>query len=98
MTSRELKVLTIGLLVQYNKFHDRVRRDLDIQKHKLTILLTCTQRDGRSKAKIERTPSEAFEIIVLHDGRVTDYIPPSILEHATAVGLKYDGESFSTTE
>ena len=98
MTSRELKVLTLGLLVQYNKFHDRVRRDLELQKHKVSILLTCTQRDGRSKSKIERTPSEAFEIIELHDGRPSLVLSDAVVKHALSVGLKYDGESFSTTE
>lgn len=98
MTSRELKAMTIGLQVQYNKFYDRVRRDLDLQKRRISILITCTQRDGRSKAKIERTPSEAFEIIALIDNRVITDIPPEVIKHANDVGLKYDGESFSTTD
>lgn len=98
MTSRELKALTQGLQVQFNKFHDRVRRDLELQKHKVTILLTCTHRDGRSKHKIERVPSEAFEIIMLIDGRPSGRISQELIDYAEAVGLKYDGESFSTTE
>lgn len=97
MTSRELKALTQGLQVQFNKFHDRVRRDLELQKLKITILLTCTHREGRSKHKIERTPSEAFEIIVLMDGRPIGG-DIRVTRHATDAGLKYDGESFSTTE
>lgn len=96
MTSREIKDLSPKLQVLWNKLNDKVRRDIELRKRDISILLTCTQR-GDGKAKISRTPSEAFEIITLLHGRVTELIP-AIVQHAEEVGLKYDGTSFSTTE
>jgi hypothetical protein len=101
MTSREVRELSPKMQVLWNKFNDQVRRHTGIQKLKWQLLLTCTHRDGRSKHKIERTPSEAFECLLLIDGR-PDFRPMkdnwALMDFASNIGLKYDGESFSTTE
>ena len=93
MSSREIKHLSHDMQVLFNKFHDKVRRDTELQRLDVAILLTCTHRGGRGKDKINRMPSEAFEIVVLHDGRVTPFIPPEIVNHASQAGLKYDGSN-----
>lgn len=94
MSSREVRDLVPELQVLWNKLHDRVRRDVECQRRGITVLLICTHRDGRGKDKIERTPSEAFELIVLRDGRLID-LGTEIIKFANEVGLKYDGTSFS---
>ena len=102
MSSREIRCLSQEMQVLFNKFHDRVRRDLQLQRRGVTILLSCTHRTESEskklgepgKSKICRDPSEAFEIINLEHGRVC-FMDAAVIEHAKEVGLGYDGRSFS---
>lgn len=94
MTSREVRDLAPEIQVLWNKFHDRVRRDITLQRMDISILLSCTKREGKHKDLIYRTPSEAFEIVMLRDGRPETMLV-NIIEHAASVGLKYNGHSFT---
>lgn len=94
MTSREIRDLSSELQVLYNRFHDRVRRDVECQRQGLSFLLTCTYRDERDKNRISRVPSEAFEIVAMRHCRVEPVMPEEIVNHAEAAGLRYDGEHF----
>ena len=89
MASREIKDLSLATQILYNRFYDRCRRDVELLREDIAILLTCTHREDRSKSKISRTPSEAFEIVMLKDGRVMPDIDTKVITHAEAVGLKY---------
>lgn len=85
MSSREIKDLTPSMQVKYNKFYDRVRRDVDLLKHGISIIVTCTARSQDEQNKLagmglsERScpcihrgkdGSSAFDIAVLRYGKV----------------------------
>lgn len=89
MASREISSLSKPMQVLYNKFFDKVRRDTDLQRQGVTVLLICTYRkEERGHTLINRTPSEAFEVIALRHGRVEPILPEEVANHAESVGLK----------
>lgn len=90
MASREIRDLSQEMQVLYNRFFDRCRRDTELLKEGITVLLTCTHREGRGKDRINRVPSEAFEIITLRDGVVEPVLNSAkVFAHAETVGLRY---------
>jgi peptidoglycan L-alanyl-D-glutamate endopeptidase CwlK len=52
VASREIRHLSAAMQVLYNKFADRVRRDVELQKLGVTMLLTCTHRSNEEQAKL----------------------------------------------
>ena len=52
MASREIRDLSPEMQVLYNKFYDRVRRDVELAKRGLTILPICTYRSVEEQAKL----------------------------------------------
>lgn len=46
MASREIRDLSPAMQVLYNRFFDRCRRDIELQKMGVTVLLICTHRSG----------------------------------------------------
>lgn len=53
MSSREIRDLAPDMQAKYNRFHDRCRRDLNLLKHGIHVLLTCTWRSGAEMRKME---------------------------------------------
>lgn len=102
MTSREIRDLSPVMQALFNRFNDRVRRDQELQKEGISIILTCTYRSEsecnkigeRGKPKISRIPSEAFEIAMLKYGLIT-MIDKRIVKHAQEVGLEFHSGSFT---
>jgi hypothetical protein len=92
MASREIKELSKEMQILYNKFFDRCRRDTQLLKEGIAVLLTCTLREGRGKDKINRVPSEAFEVVMLRDGKVVLALDDRIIEHGREAGLRYTGD------
>ena len=105
MTSREIRDLTPVMQAMFNRFNDRVRRDLELQKEGISIILTCTHRSEaecnkigeRGKPKISRIPSEAFEIAMLKYGLIA-MTDSRIIAHAKEVGLEHHAGSFTKAE
>lgn len=102
MASREIKDLTQSMQVKYNKFADRCRRDLDLVKHGIAIILTCTNRTKDEQNKLaglglgDRScpcihNGSAFDVALLRYGKVVpsdgEYWT-AVCAHASAVGLK----------
>lgn len=52
MASREIRDLSPAMQVLYNKFNDRCRRDIELQKLGVTVLLICTFRDQDEQARL----------------------------------------------
>ena len=52
MASREIKHLSPAMQVYYNKFADRCRRDEELQKLGVTVLLICTYRSSEEQDKL----------------------------------------------
>lgn len=102
MSSREIRDLIPGMQIKYNKFHDLCRRDLELVKHGVTIILTCTNRSKDEQNKLaglglgDRScpcihNGSAFDIALLRYGKVvssTGEFWDIIAGHARAVGLK----------
>lgn len=105
MASREISKLSHEMQVLYNKLFDKCRRDTEMLKHGISILLTCTARNDlereklgeRGKSKISHTPSEAFEIVVLKYGTIVP-MADEVVAHAASVGLMYNGKHFEETK
>lgn len=53
MSSREIRDLAPDMQVKYNKFHDLCRRDLELIKHGIHVLLICTWRSGAEIRKMD---------------------------------------------
>ena len=84
MSSREIRDLSPTMQVLYNKFYDRCRRDVELLKSGVSVLLICTYRSKEEQAKISgggsgkckfstTTPdgkpsSSAFDVILLRYG------------------------------
>ena len=102
MSSREIRDLTPSMQVKYNKFHDLCRRDLELVKHGVTTILTCTNRSKDEQNKLaglglgDRScpcihNGSAFDIALLRYGKVvssTGEFWDIISGHARTVGLK----------
>lgn len=52
MASREIKHLSPAMQVYYNKFADRCRRDVELLKLGVTVLLICTYRSNVEQDKL----------------------------------------------
>lgn len=52
MASREIKDLSPAMQVLYNKFADRCRRDVNLLRAGVTVLLTCTYRDNDEQNRL----------------------------------------------
>jgi len=52
MASREIRHLSAELQVLYNKFADKCRRDTELLKVGVTVLLICTYRDVGEQAML----------------------------------------------
>lgn len=52
MASREIRDLSKTTQVLYNKFHDLCRRDIQLLKHGIHVLLVCTYRSEEEQAKL----------------------------------------------
>lgn len=52
MASREIRHLSPTMQVLYNKFNDRCRRDVELLKMGVSVLLICTYRDNDEQAKL----------------------------------------------
>jgi peptidoglycan L-alanyl-D-glutamate endopeptidase CwlK len=52
MASREIRHLSDVMQVLYNKFNDRCRRDVELLKIGVTVLLICTHRDNEEQATL----------------------------------------------
>lgn len=52
MASREIRHLSTQMQILYNRFADRCRRDVELQKLGVTVLLICTFRDDEEQAKL----------------------------------------------
>lgn len=102
MSSREIRDLSPGMQVKYNKFHDLCRRDLQLIKHGISVILTCTNRTKDEQNKLaglglgDRScpcihNGSAFDIALLRYGKV---VPSEgefwtlVAAHASSVGLR----------
>lgn len=52
MASREIRDLSLPMQVLYNKFSDRCRRDTELLKMGVSVLLTCTYRSNAEQDKL----------------------------------------------
>lgn len=52
MASRNIADLSPAMQVYYNKFNDRCRRDVDLQKMGCSVLVTCTYRSGDEQDRL----------------------------------------------
>jgi peptidoglycan L-alanyl-D-glutamate endopeptidase CwlK len=52
MASREIRDLSPAMQVLYNRFHDRVRRDPELAREGVTVLLTCTHRSDEEQDRL----------------------------------------------
>lgn len=52
MASREIRHLSAAMQVLYNKFSDRCRRDVELLKLGVTVLLICTYRSNEEQEKL----------------------------------------------
>lgn len=52
MASREIRDLSPAMQVLYNKFFDRCRRDIELQKLGVSVLLTCTYRSDDEQDRL----------------------------------------------
>lgn len=52
MSSREIRDLSPEMQVLYNKFADRCRRDTNLLKDGVSVLLTCTYRSNEEQTKL----------------------------------------------
>lgn len=52
MASREIRDLSPAMQVLYNKFNDRCRRDIELQKLGVTVLLICTYRADEEQDRL----------------------------------------------
>lgn len=52
MASREIKHLHPDVQVLHNKWYDRCRRDVELLKRGVTVLVTCTYRDEEEQARL----------------------------------------------
>ena len=103
MSSREVRELSQDTQVQYNKFYDRCRRDVELLKRGISVILTCTHRSDIEKDKlgeagksgITKTHSSAFEVMAFRYGRRIE-LEPEIINHAVSVGLAYNGTQFES--
>lgn len=50
--SREIRDLSPAMQVLHNKFMDRCRRDTELLKDGVTVLVTCTYRDNAEQARL----------------------------------------------
>lgn len=102
MSSREIKDLSSSMQVKYNKFSDKCRRDLELVKHGISVILTCTNRSKDEQNKLaglglgDRScpcihSGSAFDVALLRYGKVVpsegDYWA-IVSAHADSVGLK----------
>ena len=102
MSSREIRELSPAMQIKYNRFHDLCRRDLDLVKHGVTVLLTCTNRTKDEQNKLaglglgDRScpcihNGTAFDVALLRYGKVipsTGEYWDRVVLHAANVGLK----------
>lgn len=108
MASRELRDLNDSTRVKHDKFMDKCRRDLELLKHGISVILTCTNRSKDEQNKLaglglgDRScpcmhNGSAFDVAVLRYGKV---IPcegefwNTIVKHAETVGLTKGCEGF----
>lgn len=52
MSSREIRDLSPAMQVLFNRFADRVRRDQDLVRQGVTMMITCTYRSNDEQAKL----------------------------------------------
>ncbi len=52
MASREIRDLSPAMQVLYNKFNDRCRRDIELLKQGVAVLLICTYRSSEEQDKL----------------------------------------------
>ena len=52
MASREIRDLSPAMQVLYNKFADKCRRDVNLLKQGVSVLLTCTYRSAEEQDKL----------------------------------------------
>jgi peptidoglycan L-alanyl-D-glutamate endopeptidase CwlK len=52
MASRDIKDLSGDMQIMYNKFFDRCRRDTELLRLGVSVLLTCTFRSGEEQDKL----------------------------------------------
>lgn len=102
MSSREVRDLSPAMQIKYNKWHDLCRRDLELVKHGITIILTCTNRTKDEQNKLaglglgDRScpcihDGRAFDIAILRYGKVVSNEGEFwniVVRHAESVGLK----------
>lgn len=88
MASREIRDLAPSTQILYNRFFDLCRRDVDLLKHGIQVLLICTKRTKEEEAKLYglgitaskscgcrhagQNGSTAFDVAVLRYGRIVD--------------------------
>lgn len=52
MASREIRDLSPAMQVLYNRFNDRCRRDIELLKLGVSVLLTCTYRSDEEQDRL----------------------------------------------
>lgn len=52
MASREIRHLSAAMQVLYNRFNDRCRRDVELLKMGVSVLLICTYRSNAEQEKL----------------------------------------------
>jgi hypothetical protein len=105
MASREVRDLSPAMQVKWNKFHDLCRRDKELLKHGIQIMLVCTKRSEEERNKLEALndvkydplDGNVFIIIMLQYGALAyghGELWDKIVQHAKNVGLKWRREGF----
>jgi hypothetical protein len=97
--SREIRDLTLGTQVKWNKLFDRCRRDIRLLKQGISIILTCSHRTKEDQEKLGGKWSDpivngkGFEFYILRYGRVcsSEEVLEIIYEHTRDLGISVTG-------